>query len=44
MSAVVQIVGGFLILIAFGLGQARFLKQTARSYILLNLVGASISA
>jgi hypothetical protein len=42
MGAVVQIIGGFLILVAFGLGQAGFLNQTARSYIVLNLVGASI--
>jgi hypothetical protein len=44
MSALVQIVGAFLILIAFGLGQAGVLKQTALSYILLNLVGASVLA
>jgi hypothetical protein len=42
VGAVVQIVGGLLILVAFGLGQAGFLSQTARSYIILNLVGASI--
>ena len=42
MSDVVQIVGGVIILIAFGLGQAGYLNQMARSYIVLNLVGASI--
>ena len=42
MGAVVQIVGGFLILVAFGLGQLGFLNHTAPSYIVLNLVGASI--
>jgi hypothetical protein len=42
MSAVFQIMGGLLILIAFGLGQAGHLDQKARSYIVLNLVGASI--
>jgi hypothetical protein len=42
MSAVFQIVGGLLILIAFGLGQTGHLNQMARSYIVLNLVGASI--
>ena len=42
MSALVQIVGGVLILVAFGLGQAGLLSQTARSYVVLNLVGASV--
>jgi hypothetical protein len=42
MSDVVQIAGGVIILIAFGLGQAGYLNQMARSYIVLNLIGASI--
>lgn len=44
MSPLVQILGALLILIAFGLGQAGRLSQTARSYVALNLVGASILA
>jgi hypothetical protein len=44
MSPLVQIVGALLILIAFGLGQAGVLSQTARSYLAFNLVGASILA
>jgi hypothetical protein len=44
MSPLVQIVGALLILIAFGLGQAGALSQTARSYVALNLVGASVLA
>jgi hypothetical protein len=44
MSPLVQILGALLILIAFGLGQAGKVSQTARSYVALNLVGASILA
>ncbi|HET6695825.1 MAG TPA: hypothetical protein VFG85_04910 [Gaiellaceae bacterium] len=44
MSPLVQIVGALLILAAFGLGQAGVLSHTARSYIVLNLVGASVLA
>jgi hypothetical protein len=44
MSTLVQIAGALLILIAFGLGQAGKLAQTARAYVALNLVGASILA
>jgi hypothetical protein len=44
VSPLVQIVGALLILIAFGLGQAGKMSQTARSYVALNLVGASILA
>jgi hypothetical protein len=44
MGALVQIVGALLILAAFGLGQAGLLSQAALSYVVLNLVGASILA
>ena len=44
MSPLVQIVGALLVLFAFGLGQAGVLSQTARSYLVLNLVGASVLA
>ena len=44
MDLVVQIVGALLILAAFALAQARLLSLQARSYLILNLVGASILA
>jgi hypothetical protein len=42
VGALVQIVGALLILAAFGLGQAGVMSQTALSYLVLNLVGATI--
>jgi hypothetical protein len=42
MAALVQIVGALLILVAFGLGQAGVMSQTALSYLVLNFVGATV--
>jgi hypothetical protein len=44
MGHVVQISGALLVLAAFALAQARVLTPQARSYLVLNLVGASVLA
>jgi hypothetical protein len=44
MGHVVQIGGALLVLAAFALAQARVLTPQARSYLVLNLVGASVLA
>jgi hypothetical protein len=41
---VVQIIGAFMILIAFGLAQAHRLSVLSASYLLLNLVGSLLLA
>jgi hypothetical protein len=44
MDHVVQIGGALLVLAAFALAQARTLTPQARSYLILNLIGASVLA
>jgi hypothetical protein len=44
MGSLVQIAGAILVLVAYGLLQAGVLTAQARSFILLNLIGASILA
>ena len=44
VSSLVQIVGALLILAGFSLAQARVLAPQARSYLVLNIVGASVLA
>ena len=44
MGHVVQIGGALLVLAAFALAQARVVTPQARSYLVLNLVGASVLA
>ena len=44
MSSLVQIVGAILVLVAYALLQAGRLAAQARTFILLNLVGASVLA
>ena len=44
MNALVQIVGALLVLAAFALAQARVLSPEARSYLVLNFVGAGVLA
>jgi hypothetical protein len=44
MHPLVQIAGALLVLAAFALAQARLLTPEARSYLILNVVGASVLA
>jgi hypothetical protein len=44
VEAVVQIVAALFVLAAFALAQARALTPEARSYLVLNLVGAGVLA
>jgi hypothetical protein len=44
LSSLVQIVGAVLVLAAFALAQARAITPAARSYLVLNVVGASVLA
>jgi hypothetical protein len=44
LSSLVQILGAILVLAAFALVQARVLASTARTYLVLNLVGGSVLA
>ena len=44
MSTIVQLVGAFLVLLAFGLGQAGVLQPRSRPSLWLNTVGAGILA
>ena len=44
MSSLVQIAGAILVLVAYGLLQAGVLTAQARSFIVLNLVVASVLA
>ena len=44
MGSLVQIAGAILILVAYALLQAGALAAQARSFILLNLIGASVLA
>ena len=44
MSSLIQILGALLVLAAFALAQARVVTPSARSYLVLNLVGGSVLA
>ena len=44
MLQVVQIIGAFMILIAFGLAQAHRLNVLSVTYLLLNLAGSALLA
>lgn len=44
MGQAVQILGALLMLLAYGLAQFRVVGQDDRSYLLANLVGASVLA
>jgi hypothetical protein len=44
MDQVVQVIGALLILAAFAAAQFGILDQSARSYLVLNLVGSAVLA
>ena len=44
MDTLVQVAGALLVLAGFALAQARVLTPQARTYLILNLVGASVLA
>lgn len=44
MNQAFQLTGAILVLIAFGLSQARLMKPHAYSYLLLNLIGSGMLA
>ena len=42
MDQVVQVIGALLILAAYGAAQFGWVEQSARSYLVLNLVGSAV--